>query len=164
MYAAARAALALVVDRPAELRRDDHVVAPRAERPAEQHLALRAAVDVGGVEEGDARVERGVDHRRGRRLVDPAAEVVAAETDHRGVELADAASFHPASLPRVAPGRQAALAGLSGSLRRGRSREAAGRRDGRAPPLVLESTVNHAMTPPSTARAAQIRSATRRGR
>ena len=61
MYAARRAALALLVDRSAELRRDQRLVAPRAERAAEELLAQRAAVDVGGVEQRDAGVERGVD-------------------------------------------------------------------------------------------------------
>ena len=52
------------------------------ERPAEQLLAAAAvAVDVRGVEERDARVERGVDDRARRLLVDPPAEVVAAEPD-----------------------------------------------------------------------------------
>ena len=47
----------------AELRGDDHLVAPCPERPTEELLAQRAAVDVGGVEQGDAGVER----RRARR-------------------------------------------------------------------------------------------------
>ena len=38
--------------------------------------------------------------RFGRGLVDPTAEVVAPEADHRGVELADAACFHAVSVPR----------------------------------------------------------------
>ena len=46
--------------RHAELGRDDDLVAAAPERHAEQHLGLGGAVDVGGVEEGDARLEGGV--------------------------------------------------------------------------------------------------------
>ena len=51
-----------------------------AEHLADQRLGRAgAAVDVGGVEVGDAGVERGVDHRPGPGAVEPAAEVVAAQ-------------------------------------------------------------------------------------
>ena len=49
-------------------------------------LAVGAAVDVRGVEEGDARVERAADDRSGRVVVDASAEVVAAETDDGDLE------------------------------------------------------------------------------
>ena len=94
--------------------------------------------------------------RFGRGLVDPAAEVVAPEADHRGVELADAACFHAASVPRRATSGRARLVGRC----RGRSTGAGGRpgRDRRR--RRCAPTVSHAITPPSTASTAQIRSAT----
>ncbi len=49
----------------AELGGQHDLVAPRPERGAEVRLALGAAVDVGGVEEGDAGIERGADDGSG---------------------------------------------------------------------------------------------------
>ena len=69
------------VERLAELRREDDAVAPVAEDLADELLARAHGVDVGGVEERDARVERGVDHRARLREVGARAEVVAAESD-----------------------------------------------------------------------------------
>ena len=57
-----------------------------AQGATQELLAVGAAVDVGGVEEGDAGVEGAVDDRSGRVVVDAAAEVVAAETDDRDLE------------------------------------------------------------------------------
>ena len=71
-----------------ELRREHDLVAPAGERAADDLLAAApVAVDVRGVEERDARVERGVDHRARSLLVDPAAEVVAAEADDGHLEI-----------------------------------------------------------------------------
>ena len=42
-----------------------------------------AAIDIGGVEQGDPEIERLVHHRLRRGVVDAAAEVVAAEADQR---------------------------------------------------------------------------------
>ena len=71
----------------AELRRQDDLVAAPGQRAADDLLAAAtAAVDLRRVEEGHARVERGVDHGPRGRLVDPAAEVVAAEADDRHLE------------------------------------------------------------------------------
>jgi hypothetical protein len=64
-----------------ELRRDDDVVPALPEGLAEELLAVPAAVDVGGVEEGDAFVQRGLHHLGGAVGVDPHPEVVAAEPD-----------------------------------------------------------------------------------
>jgi len=52
-----------------------------AQRLAEQLLALAGtpAVDIGGVEEGDAGVERGIDHRPRALEVEATPEVVAAK-------------------------------------------------------------------------------------
>ena len=80
---------ALVVGGVPELGGDDDVVAPSAECGAEVRLGGPAAVDVGGVEEVDAGVE-GCVHDGGRvALVEPAAEVVAAEPDRGDVEVGD---------------------------------------------------------------------------
>ena len=87
----------------AELRREHDPVAPPGERAADDLLAAAlVAVDVRGVEERDARVERGVDHRARGLLVDPAAEVVAAEPDdgHLEVGAAEAARAHRGSLDK----------------------------------------------------------------
>ena len=90
MYAAL-GAFAVVVDRRAELGGDHRLVASGAEGTAEELLALGTAVDVGGVEEVDPGVERGADHGAGRGVVDPHAEVVAADADRRDLECTDAA-------------------------------------------------------------------------
>ena len=81
----------------APLRRDHHVAS--AQRSAEVLLALPLSVDVGGVEERHARVERRVDDLLRRRCVEPRAEVVAAEADDRdlGAVTAEAARPHAAS-------------------------------------------------------------------
>ena len=54
---------------------------PASARPSSASLPPRVAVDVRGVEEGDAGVERRVHDRARGCLVEPAAEVVAAEAD-----------------------------------------------------------------------------------
>jgi hypothetical protein len=93
--------LPVVVDAVAELRGDHRLAAPRAERASKELLALRAAVDVGRVEERDSGIERRVDHRRGRRLVDPPAEVVAADADLGDEQAADRACVHNVPSARV---------------------------------------------------------------
>src|SRR5205085_5854638 len=66
----------------AELRREQDAVAPALEHAPEQLLTAPAvAVDVGGVEEADALVERRVDDRTRLLQADAAADVVAAEAD-----------------------------------------------------------------------------------
>jgi hypothetical protein len=69
----------------AELGGEHRLVAPSPQRRADQLLrgAVRAAVDVGRVEQVDPEVECGMDHRAGTVRVHPAPEVVAAEPDHR---------------------------------------------------------------------------------
>ena len=80
----------------AELRRENDVVAPPFEHPSEQILASAAvAVDVGGVEQRHALVERRVDDRTRPFQVDTAAEVVAAEADHRHGRTALPQRAHP---------------------------------------------------------------------
>jgi hypothetical protein len=92
-----RACLRLAVAHvPAELGREHDPVAAAGEGAADDLLAAAAvAVDVRGVEEGDVRVERGVDHGSRGDLVDPPPEVVAAETDHRDLELRAAEPTRP---------------------------------------------------------------------
>jgi hypothetical protein len=86
----------------AVLRRHHDVVAPRAERLAEQLFACAEAVDVCCVEQGDTVVEGRVHDRPGLRRVDACAEGVAAEADHRhgqpaAAELAVAHVSSPAA-------------------------------------------------------------------
>jgi hypothetical protein len=90
----ARAGRPLLVDRHAELGREDDVLAARSECPAQEFLALGLPVDVGGVEQRDAGIERGVDDRARGGLVDPTAEVVTAEPDDRDSEVADVPGLH----------------------------------------------------------------------
>jgi hypothetical protein len=68
----------LVVDHAdPELRHQHDTVAPPGQRAPEQALACVLAVDVGRVEQRDARVERRIDDRTRARFVDAPAEVVA---------------------------------------------------------------------------------------
>ena len=78
---AARDRVVVAAPPPPELRRDHGAVAPPGERAAEEELAVAVAVALGGVEERDPGVERRVDDGARLRLVDPPAEVVAAEPD-----------------------------------------------------------------------------------
>ena len=70
-----------VVDRHAELGRDDDLAASCAERYAEEDLGLGGAVDVGGVKEIDPRLDGAVDNSRRAGLIESSAEVVAADAD-----------------------------------------------------------------------------------
>ena len=82
----------------AELRREHDPVAPALEHLPEQRLAAAAvAVDVGGVEQGHADVERGVDDGARAFFVHARAEVVAAESDDRDLRTraAERAVPHP---------------------------------------------------------------------
>ena len=80
----------------AELRGEHDAVATPLERLAEQVLAAAAvAVDVRGVEERDAHLERGVHDRARALLVDARAEVVAAEPDDGDVGTAGAERAGP---------------------------------------------------------------------
>jgi hypothetical protein len=66
---AAAAGPRLLVEDVADLGDDHDVVAPPGERPAEHALAVAAAVDVGGIEERDAEVERVPDRADGLLVV-----------------------------------------------------------------------------------------------
>jgi hypothetical protein len=76
-----------------ELGGQHHPVAAAVEALADEALALAVPVDVGGVEEGDSRVERRVDDALGRGAVQAAPEVVGAEADagNLDVRVGDAA-------------------------------------------------------------------------
>ena len=82
-----RVVLGLLRHPPAHLRGDrDARVGVVDEPAADERLAAAVAVDVGGVEERDARRERGVEHGERVVLVDLApvgAELPGAEADHR---------------------------------------------------------------------------------
>ena len=71
----------------AELRREDDLVAAARERGPEEALALAAAVDICGVEEGDPRGQRRIDDDPGRSLIEAPSEVVAAEADARDLQI-----------------------------------------------------------------------------
>ena len=74
--------LASIIDRQPELRREDHSIALSGQRAAEELLALGSTVDISGVEESDAGVERGAHDGFRTRVVQGHAEVVAAEAGH----------------------------------------------------------------------------------
>ena len=84
--------LPVAVDVDAELGGDDHLVADRLQRLADDFLVLERAIDLGGVEEGDAALEGRTDqpdrirrlHRRAVGLAHPHA----AEADGRYLEAA----------------------------------------------------------------------------
>src|SRR4051812_34868031 len=67
-----------------ELRREHEVVAVTAQELAQEVLGL--AVDVGGVDKGDAFVYGGVDDCASGIEIDAAAEVVSAQSDSRDHE------------------------------------------------------------------------------
>ena len=89
---------------------DDRLAPATLERSAQLELALAVApaVGVGGVEEGDASVEGGVDHGVGGGLVETLAEVIAAEPNRRDRQCANGAKLH--GIPLVATHGSAALA------------------------------------------------------
>ena len=91
------------VDGAPELRADDDLVPPRPERRGQARLALE--VGVGGIEEGDTGLERGVDDRRHGVRLHEEAEVVGPESDDRDLERADPSCVHDDVLPGVVPRR-----------------------------------------------------------
>ena len=101
---APRAALlhAGIVHVHAELAGEHDVLAAGAEQFAERQLRAAAiAVHVGGVEQGDAVLDRGVDDLARRFQVYPAAEIIAAEADERDAQAgaAEIAELHDDILP-----------------------------------------------------------------
>ncbi len=99
-----------------DLRREHGLLPPATalrEPPADDLLGLGAAVDVGGVEEVDARLERRVHELVARRLVGLGAEVHRAQAQRADAEAgaAEEAVIHAGNLPRpgttATPGRVA---------------------------------------------------------
>ena len=80
----------------AHLGRHDGGITPAAQRRPQKVLGLAAAVDVGGVEEGDPGVEGRVHDARHPGGVHPAAKLVAPHPDDRHLKprLADATELH----------------------------------------------------------------------
>ena len=72
----------------------DHGFAPAAgERAAEILFAVAFIVDVGGIEEIDAGIERCLHYAGGLRGVDAPAEIVASETGERNFQAPDFATL-----------------------------------------------------------------------
>ena len=69
------------------------------ERVADDRLAGAGAVDVGGVEERDAGLDRRVDDGVRSGLVDAPAEVVAAQADHADFQRPEGAGAHCGTVP-----------------------------------------------------------------
>ena len=116
----------------------DGLLPAALEARSEEALAVAAAIELGGIEEGHTDVQSGVDDRARRVEVDPAAEVVAPEADARDAKLAPAELdvVHAADASRRGPIS-------SGSHAWGRRRAARGRK------LCLRATGDaaHARTP-----------------
>ena len=83
--------LRLGIDVEAELRGDHHLVAERRQRLADHLLIGEGAIDLGGVEEGDAALDRRADQRDALLLAERSgiAEVQphAAEADGRDLQI-----------------------------------------------------------------------------
>jgi uncharacterized protein (DUF433 family) len=75
-----------VVDGHAELGGNDDRVAATLECLAEKDLRLGRAIDVGGIEEVDPRLDRGVDDVGRSSLVETGPEVVATDADFRHLQ------------------------------------------------------------------------------
>src|SRR5690606_15757345 len=84
-----------VAHRLAELRCDDCLMPPAAQRATEVFLARSGRVPVGRIEEIDPRVERGVHHALRLRCIEARPEVVAPQTDDGHRERSDVACLHP---------------------------------------------------------------------
>src|SRR4051812_24972866 len=81
-----------------ELRRNDDTRPAITNIPAEQLFTAAIGVHVGGIEEVDADLDRRIHDLSGARLVDAAAEIVAAYADDGDVQSADFSFFHRAFL------------------------------------------------------------------
>ena len=71
---------------------DDHLRAVTAQCPPQALLAVQ--IGIGGVEEGDARFEGGVDYGLHLVRVHPEAEIIGPETHHRNLEGSDPPGVH----------------------------------------------------------------------
>src|SRR3954471_9071451 len=87
----------------AELRRHDDALPPSAQSTSEIFLAQSVAIELGRIEEIDARLQRGVHDRGGCVGIETPTEVVASQADDRDLERADASVLHLDSPLGVAP-------------------------------------------------------------
>ena len=98
-------AVDVVAHRPVELGRQHDVVAPSGDRPPDDQLVLPGAVDVGGVDEVDPRVDRPLDDpgTLGEVAVAPHPEDHRAEpeTAHLDTGRAERAVLHRYVSPRM---------------------------------------------------------------
>ena len=91
-------AVAGFVELHAELGGDDGLAPPAGERAAEIFFAVAFIVDVGGIEEIDAGIERHLDHAGGLRGVDAPAEIVASQTGEGDFQSSDFAALRSGCL------------------------------------------------------------------
>jgi hypothetical protein len=84
----------LVVELPTELCCYDDFVPLLSQTAANEYFTIRTAIGIRGIEEIDARVERGVDDFARAGLVEAAAEIVTAEADSGDFERTDRTLFH----------------------------------------------------------------------
>ena len=111
----------------AELGGDDDLVAAALDRLADELLAVERAVDLGGVDVGDAQVQRAVDGADRLGVVEAPAAGVGAGHGH-GAQ-ADPGDVQPAErdvLHQVAPSRSSACDEFQVTRRRRRERSPAG--------------------------------------
>jgi hypothetical protein len=90
------------IDHDAELRGDDHVLAPTDGRPAEQLLVVAGTIEVRGIEQGDAEVDGFPDHLDRTVVVEFGLLV---EPAHPHAAQADPADLDPgcAEFPHLHP-------------------------------------------------------------
>ena len=94
--------LAGIVHRQAEFGRQHDVLAPRPEHLSQDLLgAAFVAVDIGGVDQRDAEIERLIDHPARVLQIDPAAEIIGAKTDegNLGAGMTELAFLHAEPQP-----------------------------------------------------------------
>jgi len=95
-----------VVHRHAEFGREHDVLAPVAEALAQILLGAAAlAVDIRGVEQRDAEIERPVHDLARRRKIEPAAEIVATQPDQRDLQAGSAEISYLHARPLFTPDR-----------------------------------------------------------
>jgi hypothetical protein len=86
-----------------EFRGDDRFIATSSKRRTEKLFALPGAVNIRGVEEVNASIQRGVDNGIRARRVCPPAEVIASNTHERNSKRPNLAIFHEVSLAHRRP-------------------------------------------------------------
>jgi hypothetical protein len=76
----------LIIQGLPKFRGDDHVLPALTQTAAQEFLAVGRAVEIGGIKEGDARIEGGVNNCGGALLIEPRAEIIAAEANNANSE------------------------------------------------------------------------------